>query len=157
MVGGCCVIKSGDGISGVGLGCCIGDHLVSEVSTFLGDFRLTPFLMRKSKLYFEYRPRFFVHRKTFPLSAVVNKEARVDNEVDGAVGNLDGGDGFLAVVGVGYGIFNLLEEEFNGKVGIVGGLHSLSIFCQIAGVDLGIRGVEVDEELEDGNVAVSSI
>jgi len=127
-VGSCCVSESGDGIGGVGLGCCIGDHVIAEVNTCLGGFRLALFLMRKDKLYFECRPRFIVRRKTFPLSAVVDEEAHVDNKVDDAVGNLEGGDGFLAVVSVSYGVFNLLEEEFDGKVGVVGGLHSLFVF-----------------------------
>ena len=65
--------------------------------------------------YFERGPSFLDGGKTFPFLAIVGEETRVDDEVDGAVGDLGGGDGVLDVIGVGDGIFNLFKKNSIGR------------------------------------------
>ena len=109
------------------------------------------------KFDFEGDPCFGVCGKTFPFLAFVGEESRVEDEGVGSVCRLDGGDWSLAMIGVSHGVLDLLEEELDGEVGVVRRFHTPFVLFEVTRADLGIRGVEVGEEVEDGHVTVADV
>ena len=96
----------------------------TEVGACLGCLRFSPFLVRKCELNLERWPRFLGGGEAFPFFAVVDKDSCFENQCICTIGDGDGRDMVVAMVGVRYGFFDLEEQSFDGEIGVIIRFHS---------------------------------
>ena len=102
-------------------------------------------------------PRFLLLSETFPNLAVITKETRVINKLEGDVNDL-----FEAVRNVAGGnvvntIFALVEKGFNWLVDIVRIVKNSVVSLKICGGDVGVGGIQVIQDGACGCGAVSDV
>ena len=106
---------------------------------------------------FEGRPGFGGGGLAFPEFALVVEHAGFENQLVGDGGDLD--RGIRCVTGGGKidGVFDLVEEYFDGLVRVVVGLHLGVVGEEIRGADVGVCGVEVVQNVACAAILVADV
>ena len=75
------------------------------------------------------------------------------DDIKCCVDDLDGSEWGITSGCILHRVLDLVEKSFNREVAIVAFLHTGGVGLQIASVDLGIRTIEIRDELERGDMA----
>ena len=119
--------------------------------------RFVPLVVPSGEESFETGPSFLLCSETFPGFAVIDKETGLINYLKGDADYLFKAVGIVDDVGVVTAIFEPVEEEFDRLVNIVRGAKNSVVFLKIRGGDVGVGGVQVIQDGEDGGEAVSDL
>ena len=99
--------------------------------------------MSFSKEDFEMFPSLVVVRSPLPEFAVVKKEACLKEKFESNVDNLNWGVRAVAGGSKFDGIFDLVDQSFNGLIGVVGRFEALIIVLERRRGDVSILGIEM--------------
>ncbi len=113
--------------------------------------------MGKGENRFECGPVFVRCNSPFPELAFVMEKARFENELIGNGGDLRGSVGAIAGCSEVNGVFDLVEEQFDGLVGIVVGLHLFVVGEEVGGADVCIGGVKMVQKIAGAAVLIADI
>ena len=105
----------------------------------------------------EFGPVFVRRNSPFPELAFVMEKARFEHELVGNGGDLCGSVGAIAGCSIVDGVFDLVEEKFDGLVGIVVGLHLFVVGQEVGGADIGIGGIQMVQKIAGAAVLIADV
>ncbi len=113
--------------------------------------------MGKGENSFEFGPVFVRRNSPFPELAFVMEKARFENELVGNGGDLRGRVGAIAGCSKIDGVFDLVEEQFDGLVGVVVSLHLFVVGEEVRGVDICICGIKMVKKIKGAAILIANI
>ena len=110
-----------------------------------------------SKENFEMFPSLLVVRSTLPKFAVVKKKACLKEKFKSNVDYLNWGVRAVAGGSKFDGIFDIVDQSFNGLIGVIGRFEALIIFLELRRGDVSVLGIEMVEDAARQYVSVANI
>ena len=119
-----------------------------------GLLRFVEFVVSTGKLGFEESPGFSRRREKPPHLEVVRVNSCSLNRVECGAYDLLGCEWDSSCLGVIYEVFDGRKERFDWEIDVVWLIHCVLIVNEIEIDDVGIFFVEMNEDLEGGNIGI---
>lgn len=128
-----------------------------EVRALASLLLLTDELLGRQELGLEIVPSALEDRSFVPAATFIKVDTCFENESIGCGYNLRVGVWLIPVVGEFHAGFDLIDESFQGGVGVPGGVHVLLVVDEILWSDVTVGGEEESEKFAEGDVGKSHV